>query len=162
MAQTNCLKAFSDGERERVSYPLRQGRYKLEEHVGTLGAWLLTLSMVRDYVRGQSRCVYLGRCMAVDKHMWLKRLPLDIAFSLGYNLLPSLLALKNEGHVCVDDAYPRFRAACLQLLDELELVRGGIQKDISIEYTQMKRGGSLLEPLLLEAQVLFKQARAIG
>jgi hypothetical protein len=117
--------------------------------------------MVRDFVRGRSSCTLLGSCVADDKHLWLKRVPLHVAHLLGYNLLPGLIALKKEGGQFVDRDYPPIERDCLQLLDRLEQVRIAIKNDISIEYDQMKRGGSLLDPLIDEAIHLVHRALAV-
>jgi hypothetical protein len=99
--------------------------------------------------------------MASDKHTWLKNLPLDIAFSLGYDLLPGLLALKKEGALCVDRDYPAIAQDCLKLVDRCGQVRNAIRKDIKVEYRQMKQGSSLLEPLIEEAIDLTRRALAV-
>ena len=161
MTKSNCYESFNDGKAERVTYPLRQGRYKLEEQERNLLATKETVRMVRDFVRGRSSCTLLGSCVADDKHLWLKRVPLHVAHLLGYNLLPGLIALKNEGALLVDRDYPAIERDCLQLLDRLEQVRTAIKSDISIEYDHMKLGGSLLDPLIDEAIHLVHKALAV-
>lgn len=161
MTKLNCLHSFKEGKAQRVTYPLHQGRYKLEEQERNLVAAKETLRMVRDFVSGRSRCIYLGRCMASEKHTWLKNVPLDIAFALGYNLLPGLLALKKEGALFVDWDHPAIESDCDKLIACLEQVRSAIKKDISVEYRQMKQGGSLLEPLLDEALSITRRALAV-
>lgn len=161
MTKSSCLQSFNDGKSQRVSYPLHQGRYKLDERERRFVFTKATLRMVRDFVRGRSSCEYLGGCMASDKHTWLKNLPLDIAFSFGYDLLPGLLALKKEGALCVDRDYPAIEQDCLELVDRCEQVRKAIKKDINLEFRQMKHGGSLLEPLIEEAIYLTQRALAV-
>lgn len=161
MTKSNCLRSLDEGKAQRASYPLRQGRYKLEERERGLLAVKDSLRMVRDFVNGRSTCTHLGCCMASDKHTWLKNLPLDIAFSLGYDLLPGLLALKKEGALFVDREYPSIDQDCLQLVDRCEQVRNAIKKDIKVEYRQMKQGSSLLDPLIEEAIDLTQRALAV-
>jgi hypothetical protein len=161
MTKSSCYSAFGEGKAQRVTYPLHQGRYKLEEREGRFIAAKETLRMVREFVSGRSRCLYLGGCMASDKHTWLKNLPLDIAFSLGYDLLPGLLALKKEGALCVDREYPAIEQDCLQLVARCEQVRNAIRKNIKVEYRQMKQGDSLIEPLIEEAMELTRRALAV-
>lgn len=161
MAKSSCLQSFKEGEAQRVLYPLHQGRYKLEEQAWNLIASKETLRMVRDYVSGRSRCVYLGCCMASDKSAWLKNVPLDIAFTMGYNLLPGLFALKKEGALYVDWDYPAIEHDCHQLLERLERVRNTIKRDIRVEYRQMKHGSSMLEPLIDDALSLVQRALAV-
>lgn len=161
MSKENCYQSFGSGKVQRVTYPLHKGRYKLEEQERIFYADKETLRMVRDFVSGRSICTFFGPCVASDKHTWLKRLPLNVAHSLGYNLLPGLLALRKEGALCVDRDYPAIEYDCLQLLDRLELVRTAIKKDIRVEYRQMKLGGSLLEPLIGDALYLVQRALAV-
>lgn len=161
MAKSNCYQEFGEGKARRVTFPLRKGRYKLEEHARNLVADKDTLRMVRDFVSGRSCCVYLGGCMTSDHQVWLKNVPLSIAFSLGYNLLPGLLALKNEGSIFVDRDYPAIEQDCLQLVDRCEQVRKAIRKDIKVEYRQMKQGDSLLEPLIDDATSLVHRALVV-
>ena len=161
MTKSSCLQSFDEGKAQRASYPLQQGRYKLEERERRFVFNKETLRMVRDFVRRRSSCLYLGGCMASDKHTWLKNLPLDVAFSLGYDLLPGLLALKKEGALCVDRDYPSIEQACLTLVDRCEQVRNTIKKDIKVEYRHMKHGCSLLEPLIDEASYLVYRALAV-
>lgn len=161
MTKSSCLQSFNEGKAQRLTYPLHQGRYKLEEQVRNFRADKEALRMVRDFVSGRSICTFFGPCVAVDKHIWLKRLPLNVAHSLGYNLLPGLLALKKEGALCVDREYPAIEQDCLQLVARCEQVRNGIKKDIKVEYLQMKLGGSLVEPLIDEALVIVQRALAV-
>lgn len=161
MAKSGCLQSFNDGKARRVTCPLHQGRYKLEEQKRSLVAIKESLHMVRHFVSGRSSSIYLGCCMASDKHRWLKDLPLDIAFSLGYDLLPGLLALTKEGARRVDSAYPAIALECEQLVDRLEQTRNAIKKDISVEYQHMKQGGSLLEPLIDDAISITHRALAV-
>lgn len=161
MTKSSCVQSFNDGKAQRVSYPLHQGRYKVEERERSLVAIKDSLRMVRDFVNGRSSCTYLGCCMASDKHTWLKNLPLDIAFSLGYDLLPGLLAFKKEGALCVDRYYPAIEHDCELVVDRMEQVRIAIKKDIRVEYRQMKLSSSLLEPLIDEAIDLTRRALAV-
>lgn len=157
----NCYQSFGQGWSARINYPLQSGRYKLEELTWAFCSYRDTLGLVRNYVTGKSRDTFLGGCVSSDKHVWLKRLPLDIANCLGYNLLPGLLALKLEGAKCVDSEYPAIERECLELLEHLECTRIAVDKNIKLEYQHMKRGGSLLEPLIKEALVLVQKALAV-
>jgi hypothetical protein len=117
--------------------------------------------MVRGFVSGMSKGTYFGECTAADKHTWLKKLLLEVAFSLSYDLLAGLKALKNEGAKFVDSEYPHFERECLLLVDRFEHVRKTIKSDISVEYRNMKKGGSLIDPLIREALELTQRALAV-
>jgi hypothetical protein len=59
MTKLSCYLAFGEGKAQRVSYPLREGRYKLEELEGSFISLQRTLYMVRDFVSGDLRSTYL-------------------------------------------------------------------------------------------------------
>jgi hypothetical protein len=108
-----------------------------------------------------SKGTYFGECTAADKHTWLKKLPLEVAFSLSYDLLAGLKALKNEGANSVDSEYAHFERECLLLVDRFERVRKAIKSQIGVELRQMKKGGSLIEPLIGEALDLTQRALSV-
>lgn len=162
MSKSNCQGSFADGVEQRRKYPLREGRYKLQELQNELSRNQATLRMVRGFVSGMSKGTYFGECTAADKHTWLKKLPLEVAFSLSYDLLAGLKALKNEGANSVDSEYTHFERECLLLVGRLERVRSIIAKDINVEYRHMKQGESLFEPLLAEAIEIAQRALEVS
>lgn len=157
----NCLRSFGEGKAQRVTRPLHHGRYKLEECLIDLLKCHEELGAIRGFIRGKAGRTALTQCTAEDKHIWLKTLPLDVSFWLGYNLLAGLLALKKEGAQSVDSHYSAIEHSCFVLVDRLQAARNAIHKNVSLEYQQMKRGGSLLEPLIEEAIEITRRALAV-
>ncbi len=161
MTTANCHQYFQDGKAKRISRPLKSGRYKIEQCLNDLKRFREEVSAIRNLVSGKAGAAWLSACVSSDKHTWLKKLPLHVAFCMGHDLLPALKALKHEGALSVDGEYPGFEWECLTLVDRLEQVRSTLKKGIRVEYLHMRQGGSLLEPLVNEAIELTERALGV-
>ena len=163
MRKTNCYEAFHQGRALRLQYPLRHGQYKLEECQSRLQSCRDEVDRIRAVVRNEACRWSLMHCTADDKHIWLKDLPRHIAHRLGYEVLPGLAALGEDGadQRDVDIAFPHIEQAAHALVDRLESVRVTISKRIGVEYWHMKQGGSLLEPLVDKAIFITQRALAV-
>ena len=150
MHKQTCHEAFEHGQHLRSRHPLPSGQYKLGECHERLQMCLDELARIRHYLIYRGNPHALQCCTTEDKHLWLKDLPAHVAHRLGFEILPGILALVADGaspsKIAV--AYPMFKADCHVLLVSLESVRLTIQKSVGIEYAHMRRGGSLLEPLV--------------
>ncbi len=150
MPRPTCHEVFQDARSLRAQRPLQEGRYKLEECRYRLQSSCEEVGRIRRLLtrRGSPYC--LLHCTAGDKHLWLKDLPGRVAYRLGYEVLPGLLALGGDrvSQTDIRRAFPSIESECLDLLDSLESVRLDIRRDIKLEYRHMRRGGSMLEPLV--------------
>jgi hypothetical protein len=162
MLNQNCLTAFQNGQAERLEYPLPYGRYKLEESMGRLVQYRDELGRIRDYVSGKGDRWALMHCTSYDKYVWLRAVPSSISHRLGKDLLPGLLALEADGapRCVIQCIYPRIEKSCWSLIHNSEEVRLVINKSINAEYSEMRTGGSVLEPLVDDAISLFDEALA--
>jgi hypothetical protein len=160
--QNKCAGSFHNGKQVRLRHPLRKGRYKLEEVASGLIRCRLEIGRIRDVINRVSDGTKLMYCTNSDKALWLAGAPDRVAFTLGYEFLPGLEALKNEGvsELTVSLVYAEMSKQCDSLILDLESARVSICESIKNEYRQMRNGGSLLEPLVDDAlrmtrQVLF-------
>jgi hypothetical protein len=155
MPKPTCHEVFHDAQSLRSRHPLNEGRYKLEECQYRLQSSCEEIRRIRRLLTRKGSPYCLRHCTAEDKHLWLKDLPGHVAHRLGYEVLPGLLALGADGADPADitRALPRIETECLGLLDSLESVR--------VEYWHMKRGGSLLEPLVEEAIEIIDHALGV-
>jgi hypothetical protein len=130
-----------------------EGRYQLNECFAELGR-------IREYVSGRGDRWSLVHCTSYDKYLWLKSLPSFVTFNLGYDLLPGLLALKEDGaeQSVINSIQPAIKVSCRNLIDESDWVLHILNKSIQHEYSAMRSNGSLLEPLLLRAINLYDEA----
>ena len=162
MLNQNCLTAFNEGWAERLEYPLPYGRYKLVESMGRLAQCRNELGRIRDYVSGKGDRWALMHCTSYDKYAWLRAVPSSISHRLGKDLLPGLLALEADGapRCVIQGIYPRIEKSCRILIHTSEEVRLVVNKSIKAEYSEMRAGGSVLEPLVDDAISLFDEALA--
>lgn len=96
-------QAFKDGHMERQEYPLLNGEYKLKESLYCLRRDLNELDRIKDYKQASDKWSraekgYLLRCCTPeDIDEWLMDLPLHIAHTLSYSVIPATLALTGDG-----------------------------------------------------------------
>ncbi len=163
MRNKDCHNTFREAQRLRTQYPLSHGRYKLEECRYRLQRCRDEIGRIRQYLNHEADGYELLHCTSGDKYIWLKHLPGHVAYRLGYEVLPGLLALRADGasSSAISASYPHIENQCLTLLDSLESARIAIWKNIEIEYRQMRQGGSLIEPLLERAIRLSSYALGV-
>jgi len=157
--QNKCAESFDNGKQVRLRYPLRQGRYKLEEVASGLLRCRLEIDRISDVANRKSNGTELMYCTNSDKAVWLAGIPIHIAFTLGYEFLPSLKALENEGvsSEAVARVYAEMSEKCDSLVLGLEFVRVSICESVKNEYRQMRKGSSLLKPLVGDALRMTQQ-----
>lgn len=153
MSKPSCQQEFKRGSADRLGRPLPHGRYRLVQLAGWLERDLEDVTEIRQLVSGRSRRQTLNGCTSEDKHLWLKGLPTHIAYLLGYDLLPGLAALPEDGAPLeiVSRLIPILQADCVELVERLEHVRLTIKRSVGIEYDCMRSGQSMLEPPLRKA-----------
>ena len=86
-------------------------------------------------------------------------------FCLGRDLLPGLLACEGDTDganlITIQGIYPTLESNSHKLIDDFESTRQQINKSIEVEYSAMRKGGSLLEPLVDDAIGLFDKALSV-
>ena len=165
MPKSTCNEAFNKGAEQRAEFPLPHGAYKLTETRDRLKSCKAEIDRIRNYVSGKADKWSLEHCTYYDKHKWLKNLPEWVAFCLGRDLLPGLLACEGEidgaDLITIQNIYPALESSCHKLIDNFESTRQQINKSIKVEYLAMKSGGSLLEPLIDDAIGLVDKALSV-
>jgi hypothetical protein len=157
--QNKCAGSFHNGKQVRLRHPLRKGRYKLEEVASGLIRCRLEIVRISEVINRVSDGTKLMYCTNSDKALWLAGVPDRVAFTLGYEFLPGLEALQNEGvsELTVSRVYAEMSEQCNSLVFDLELARVSIYESIKNEYRQMRNGRSLLVPLVDDALSMTKQ-----
>jgi hypothetical protein len=157
--QDNCAKSFERGKQARLNCPLRKGRYKLGEVASGLISCCLEIDRISDVINRVSDGTDLIYSTKFDKALWLAGVPDRVAFTLGYEFLPGLEALQNEGvsELAVSRVYAEMSEKCDSLVLGLEFVRLSICESVKNEYRQMRKGGSLLKPLVGDALRMTQQ-----
>ena len=155
-----CQDAFQRGLQNRKAYPLSSGARRLREsldgpqHVSeTLRNIAADLKpKARDYER------YFGACTSDDADVWLKSVPAQLAFDLGYDVVPAIKALARDGvpPAVVNGCLARATRVVPVILDDCEEARIALRRGIKHEYKLMKSGGSTVQPLVNAVETLIK------
>jgi hypothetical protein len=160
-----CQSEFDKGRVARRKHPLHSGAYKLVETADVLRSCVATLDAIavdrRQNAKGHGR--HFGGCTSDDAHIWLKRLPGVIAYTLGYNALPAIAALGADGvdPRDVKNALTQAQAAAAALVRDCEEVHLSLNAGIAQEYRALRDGYSDLPRLLDRALDIIESARSI-
>lgn len=160
-----CQCEFDKGRDARRKYPLHSGAYKLVETADVLRSYLATLETIavdrRQNAKGYGR--HFGGCTSDDAHIWLRRLPGVIAYTLGYNVLPAIAALGADDVAPGDvrDALTQAQAAVARLVRDCEQVHQSLKAGIAQEYKALRDDYSDLPRLLDRALDIVESARSI-
>ena len=164
MAKKTVKKAFQDAQNLRLKYPLCTGECKLRETRSRLSHMQETMYQIGEYLKNSSH-FYKGQilghcCTTEDKAYWIKSIPAQVAEQLGYNILPAIAALTNDGlskrdtDATLDIANGMAKA----LLKDCERQESRLKGGISAEYDNMKTGYSEVHGLLVEADRISEDA----
>lgn len=140
----SCQEAYLDGVNSRLKYPLRSGHYKLvesQDRIERAGREVVRISEVVSKRRDPRRLLH---CTSQDKAIWLRRLPLDVAFRLGYEIVPSFRALKADGVASIhsESAAKYVESVADSYLGRWEKLRNSYLNKINNEYDSMRNGNS--------------------
>ena len=144
MKHRSCQEAFNDGVQSRPSYPLRLGLYKLSESYRRMQHSRDEVVRISEVVSGKRSPFSLRSCTNEDKAYWLRDVPTNVAFKMGYEIIPGLRALEFDG-------VPKARSEAAARMVELEMplrlvqwnqLRDSYKNRISSEYARMRNGQS--------------------
>jgi hypothetical protein len=144
-----CQGAYRDALLRRSKIPLRKGDYKLAESIITIEKMRDTLEAIERGIRSNcfGRDEPLGNCMSYERGYWMKRLPSQISYEIGYNLVPARRLLAGDPALTERD-----------LIDQCESVRLWLSRGIAHEYKAIRQGRPRLSPLI--ASVLYVPHRS--
>ncbi len=160
MTRNRCRAAFEDWQIKRAAYPLPFGDYKLREALSRMEQYLNNLDDVARLQRAkQAKVAPLRPQVPEGGSGWIMRIPEAIAFDFGYNVLPGVEALVGQGlpPAKVGQLTRLARARADDLIMRCDRVRHQLHiGGIAFEFSQMRNGGSLVRPLLLNAIDLIR------
>ena len=157
MAKKTVKKAFQDAQNLRLEHPLDSGEYKLRQVRWWLSRMQETMYRIGEYIKNPSHFYkgqILGHCCTTDdKAVWIKSIPAKVADLLGYNILPAIAALTNNGLSKRDTnrTLDIANGMAKTLLEECERQQTRLKGGISVEYDEMKTGYSEVHGLLVDA-----------
>jgi hypothetical protein len=164
MAKKTVKKAFQGAQNLRLEHPLGSGKYKLRATRLSLSRMQETMYQIGEYLKKPNRFYKvqtLGHCCTTnDKAYWIKSIPAQVANLLGYDILPAIAALTNDGlskrdtDATLDIANGMAKA----LLEDCERQEALLKGGISAEYVMMKTGYSEVHGLLVDADRIAEDA----
>jgi len=128
----------------RISCPLSLGRYKLLESQQRIQRAGAEVVLVRDVINKVIGRYGLTQCTYEDKAYWLRGVPLNVAYRMGYEVVPSLRALVADGvPLAQAEAAAKYVESVIDnYLAQWEALRETYSKTIGYEYTLMRGGHS--------------------
>tara|TARA_B110000208_G_scaffold37187_1_gene49230 strand:- start:174 stop:746 length:573 start_codon:yes stop_codon:yes gene_type:complete len=163
-AKKTVKKAFQDAQNLRLEHPLDSGEYKLRETRSRLSRMQETMYQIGEYLKNPSyfyKGQTLGHCCTTeDKAFWIKSIPAKVAELLGYDILPAIAALTNDGlsKRDTDTAFDTAKQRAEALLEDCERQEARLKGGISAEYDEMKTGYSEVHGLLVDADRIAEDA----
>ncbi len=156
---TTCHDIFNAARAQRAKYPLASGLYKLREAEHAIEDWLRLVNTIAERTQGGSgfgATENLGPCMSYERGAFLKELPKKVAELVGYNILPGIAALEDDGvkKADVERLLSRAETDAQRLVAECEAVKIRLKGGIKREYEAMRQGESHLSRLLEDARAL--------
>jgi hypothetical protein len=144
MKYRTCQEAYRAGIKSRIAHPLCNGLYKLAESKDRIERAGKEVNRISQIINKTRHPAHLMHCTYEDKAIWLKGMPLNVAFRMGYEIVPGLRALEFDG-VHTKEAQA---SACLvesvidQHLANWDGLRATFSKRVAYEYERMRNGES--------------------
>jgi hypothetical protein len=154
MDSTNCLDAFSEGERFAQQYPRTHGAYKLRERLAQWVEAEIEVTRIARAVCNPKTSYELRHCTPEDKASWLKQAPIWTAYELGADVLPAFVALVGDGMPDADVGrlLPQVRSRVKLLVVDLHQAQTLVKSSIGAEYIWMRSGSSVIGDVLSKAR----------
>ena len=115
-----------------------------------------------------AECAALGKPLRSldtdgDHAPWLKKMPKQIAYLMGYYVLPAIRKLNIDGvsSTVLRQQLPDFEKQIRGLLDQCEVSLRIMKQGIKYEYDRWKDGESALLPLIRDSQALVASAQSL-
>ena len=164
MTTLTAKDAFQDAKNLRRKYPLTSGADKLRETRSSLSRMQETIYQIGEYLKNPSHFYkgqILGHCCTTDdKAVWIKSIPAQVAELLGYNILPAIAALTNDGlsKRDTDTTLEIANEMAKSLLEDCKRQQTRLKGGISAEYDKIKTGISDVYDLLVDADRIAEDA----
>lgn len=165
MPKTTCIDAYAKGQADRRLSPLKtEGRYKLNEVLDGFSDIPDSVDRIAKVIVHNAPESTLRHCTGEDMHIWLINTLSYVAYRLGRDTLPALLASVHEdaNARAVHKTYLELELRTIDLVMRLEDARKLLGRNINHEYRAMHRGHSFVKPLFIEAIEITRQALSVA
>jgi hypothetical protein len=144
-------KIFIDAGSRRRSYPLANGgAYKIQEAADRLHRASENIDRLKAFHRTRTGSQCFISCCWSERGAWLKDALLDVAFRLGYEIMPGIPALKFDGlsGARISELEILGKSQTESLLAQVDDVHSQIKSRMKIEYEHWDNDESLIQPVL--------------
>jgi hypothetical protein len=143
----------------------RISAYKIRECRESLMHEQIVVHSITEYLRAPKAARHasmLVGCVEEDKAYRLKRIPNNIVWELGYNLVPAIAALPLEGvaEPEVRDLLNRIKPQIDRLLRHCDATQAATRGSVRPEYQAMMCGGSATQRICAHAVEIANRAAA--
>ncbi len=144
MKYRTCREAYLDGVTTRRAYPLHSGLYKLVESKDRIERTGQEIIRIIEVMAKQRDPTSLMHCTFEGKAFWLREAPLNVAYRMGYEIIPSFRALKADGvgSMEAESAARAVESVMGHHLLQWDQLRNSYSKKITCEYERMSNGHS--------------------
>ena len=144
MTYRSCLEAFDDGVHSRLNYPLHMGLYKLSESYRRIQHSRDEVVRIAEIIKGKRSPFSLRSCTNEDKAYWLRDVPTNLAYRVGYDIIPGLRALEFDDvpKVQSENAARLIESSIPPRLVQWDQLRNTYKDSIASEYARMRNGQS--------------------
>jgi hypothetical protein len=134
-----CKERFLEGIQDRNKYPLSNGIYKIKQVNDLINDRMDRLIWIAALKQKKVRPNWYDPNPSKENTRWIKNLPLDLAYNLGFRLKPGIEALGGDGvspkavALIKRDFFP-----CIERrVDNCERVYAANRNNIKNEYNDM-------------------------
>jgi hypothetical protein len=153
MKYSTCHDAYQHGIKSRLAYPLHSGLYKLIESKNRIERTGKEISRISEVITNRRHPADLLHCTFQDKVFWLRDVPFNVAYRMGYEIIPGLRALAVDGVAPsqAESAARSLETVIDQHLTQWDQLRGSYNKRIAYEYASMGKGESNALAVVVDA-----------
>ena len=163
---SNLRNTFKQAQKLRLQHPLPSGAYKIQEVLRHLDRSRRCIVNIGHYKKHKdspaSDRVELGRCMANERHWWLKEVPEYLVKVIGHDVLPSIEALTADGVPVekVNKYASQARTFASEFVEDCAITHGKLKGSIKAEYANIRNGNSLTLNLIDQLELHLRNVLA--
>lgn len=160
MKYRTCREAYQHGVNSRLAYPLHSGLYKLVESKDRIERVGMEIIRISEVIAKQRHPASLMHCTLEDKAYWLREVPFNIAYRVGYEIIPGFRALVGNGvpPIQAETAAEFVESVIPQYLSLWDELGSSYNRRIAYEYERMRNGHSNAQRVVDDALSLIDLA----
>lgn len=153
MSKNKCRKTYDEMKAKRLEHPFEHSLYKLKEVATQFESGMDDVNRIAQFKNRKCTKHDLRSCTSEDIHIYLRKTPELIAWSLGFHVFYGIDGLKGDGvrAETIDYLKDYYSPMIEQIVDDCDRVSALIRTNIRHEYENFKHGDSDVFELLSKA-----------